>query len=91
MVWQAGRLETYQNTILGLFSAIMKKNGKSFGRLQALALVYNTVVRLCQLFGHNSQDELFSWTILFQTRCTTIDGQLLYNFVNKKTLYFTLL
>jgi hypothetical protein len=33
MVWQAGRLETYQNTILGLLSAIMKKNGKSFGRL----------------------------------------------------------
>ena len=40
MVWQAGRLETYQNTILGLFSAIMKKNGKSFSRLQALALVF---------------------------------------------------
>jgi hypothetical protein len=40
LVWQAGRLETYQNTILGLFSAIMKKNGKSFGRLQALALAY---------------------------------------------------
>ncbi len=38
MIWQAGRLETYQNTILDLFSAIMKKNGKSFGRLQALAL-----------------------------------------------------
>jgi hypothetical protein len=37
-VWQAGMLETYQNTILGLFSAIMKKNRKSFGRLQALAL-----------------------------------------------------
>ncbi len=40
MVWQARRLETYQNTILGLFSAIMKKNGKSFSRLQALALVF---------------------------------------------------
>jgi hypothetical protein len=38
LIWQAGRLETYQNTILDLFSAIMKKNGKSFGRLQALAL-----------------------------------------------------
>jgi hypothetical protein len=25
----------------------------------------------------------------FQTHCTTIDGQLLYNFINKKTLYFT--
>jgi hypothetical protein len=37
LVWQAGRLETYQNTIIGLFLAIMKKNGKSFGRLQALA------------------------------------------------------
>jgi hypothetical protein len=39
LVWQAGRLETYQKTILGLFSAIIKKNGKSFGRLQALALM----------------------------------------------------
>ncbi len=38
LVWQAGRLETYQNTILGLFSATMKKHGKSFGRLQELAL-----------------------------------------------------
>ncbi len=38
MVWQAGRLETYQNTILGLFSVIIKKNGKSFGRLQVSAL-----------------------------------------------------
>ncbi len=34
----AGRLETYQKKILGLFSAIMKKNGKSYGRLQASAL-----------------------------------------------------
>jgi hypothetical protein len=37
LVWQAGRLETNQKTILGLFSVIMKKNGKSFGRLQASA------------------------------------------------------
>jgi hypothetical protein len=37
LVWQAGMLETYQNTTLGLFSGIMKKNGKSFGRLQGLA------------------------------------------------------
>jgi hypothetical protein len=37
LVWQAGRLETYQNTISGLFSVIMKKNRKSFGRLQASA------------------------------------------------------
>jgi hypothetical protein len=34
LVWQAGRLETYRNTIFGLFSAIIKKNRKSFGRLQ---------------------------------------------------------
>jgi hypothetical protein len=40
LVWQAGRLKTYRNTILGLFSAIMKKNGKSFGRLQTSALLF---------------------------------------------------
>jgi hypothetical protein len=39
LVWQAGRLETYQNTILGLFSVIIKKNRKSFGRLEASASV----------------------------------------------------
>ena len=37
-------------------------------------------VLVCYFPGHS----------FFQTRCTTIDGQTLYNFVNKKTLYFTL-
>jgi hypothetical protein len=34
--------------------------------------------------------DYFPGQSFFQTRCTTIDGQLLYNFLNKKTLYFTL-
>jgi hypothetical protein len=36
-----GRLEgvkTYQNRIVGKLSALLEKNGKSFGRLQASAL-----------------------------------------------------
>jgi hypothetical protein len=35
------RFETYQNRIFGQFSAIIEKNGKSFGRLQASALLRN--------------------------------------------------
>jgi len=36
-VWQAGRLEINRNKIIGPFSAIIKKNKKSFGRLQGSA------------------------------------------------------
>ncbi len=49
LVWQAGRLKTYQNTIIDLFSAIMKKNGKSFGRLQAPALLQSKTLTKTQL------------------------------------------
>jgi hypothetical protein len=38
LVWQAGSLENYQNRIFGQLLAIIEKNGKSFGKLQALAL-----------------------------------------------------
>jgi hypothetical protein len=37
LVWQAGSLENYQ-TQFGQLLAIIEKNGKSFGKLQASAL-----------------------------------------------------
>ncbi len=77
LVWQAGRLETYQNTILGLFSAIMKKNGKSFGRLQALAL---------KLEPHNVILKIQPKSYFYKGHCKSIQSN--YDTPPKKLGYY---
>jgi hypothetical protein len=43
LIWQAGSLKNYQNTIFGQLLAIIEKNGKSFGKLQASALTWEFI------------------------------------------------
>ena len=84
MVWQAGRLNTYQNNILfGQFSAIIIKiKGNSFGnRLQvsASAVYYN---KSAYRTGRNQKQFFWGGRGAFETICFPTSSSM--NIVNRK-------